>query len=173
MADKPKAKRKGGRPPKFDGDPDRIAAVLILATKDGDEKAAKTFSCSVRWIQGVRAQVEAGKLPEVARSCDKQKAILRERCSDLLVETYEKALRKQQAALEEPQKLRDVTGAVKILGELLVTRKALDPDADDDEQQPGSDRPGRTPEEAEEAESGTSAGSARQARRSEDADPIH
>lgn len=143
----PKPKGKGGRRPKFDGDPELIADVLVAAVRTNVETAAKTFGVSPRWIQSRQAEVDAGKRQDVADCCARKNQRQRERSQDKLQATLDMALDAMQQSLGEKQTLRNIAGAVKILGELGITRRVLNPgDADsdnDDGKQPRANQPGQ------------------------------
>jgi hypothetical protein len=142
----PKApKRKPGRKPKFDGDPERIADVLVLASRTNTKTAAETFGVSIRWIEQQRAAADRGDSPAVADCCARKNQVQRERSQDKLQATLDLALDAMQQLLGEKQTLRNVAGAVKILGELGITRRVLSQgDGDnDDGKQPGANQPGQ------------------------------
>lgn len=118
-------------------DPAELAVILAYGDRHGDKAAAEKFKVSHRTLQRYRAAVREGKAPELAKLVTDQKAVALERCQDLLTETYEAALRRLQAVLPNASP-REVIGAVKIVGELHMTRNALE----GDDEQPGTDRPG-------------------------------
>lgn len=117
-------------------DPAELATILAFGDRHGDKKAAAEFKVSLRTLQRYRAAVRDGKMPELAELVAQQKRAAVERCSDLLAETYEKTLRRLQEVLPQAQP-REVIGATKIVGELMITRDVL---RSDHEQQLGPDR---------------------------------
>ncbi len=124
------------RRPKKAIDPAEIAMILAYGDRHGDKKAAAEFKVAHRTLQRYRAAIRDGKAPELARLVADQKRESLERCTDLLAETYEKSLLRLQEVLPAAAP-REVIGAVKIVGDLMITRKAL---LDDDDDQPGADR---------------------------------
>lgn len=119
-------------------DPDELAVILAYGDRHGDKAAAAKFSVSHRTLQRYRAAMREGKSPQLAKLVTDQKAVALERVQDLLTETYEAALRRLQEVLPSAEP-REVIGAVKIVGELCLTRNALQ---GEDDQQPGSDSQG-------------------------------
>lgn len=118
-------------------DPAEVATILAYGDRHGDKAAAAKFGVSHRTLQRYRAAVREGKAPELAKLVTDQKAAAIERCQDLLTETYEAVLRRLQVVLPNATP-REVIGAAKIIGELHMTRSALE----GDDEQPGSDGPG-------------------------------
>jgi hypothetical protein len=143
-----------------------MATALAYAELHDDKAASKKFGIAIRTLQRRRADVKAGKADGLAELVADQKQVAVERCADLLTETFELGLRKLSALLTEPDDdeeddgapgspvaarkskkrritPREVIGAVKILGELRMTRNMLNEgDDDDDGEQPGTDRKG-------------------------------
>ena len=128
------------RPPKK-LDPAEVATILGYGDRHGDKAAAAKFNVSHRTLQRYRAAIRDGKAPELARLVERQKARAVNRCIDLLTETYEMALRRLQEVLPQATP-HHVIGAVKIVGELALTRDAL---KGDDEQQSSGNQPGAAP----------------------------
>lgn len=128
------------RPPKK-LDPYEVATILGYGDRHGDRAAAAKFNVSYRTVKRYRAAIRDGKAPELDRLVQQQKARAVNKCIDLLTETYELALRRLQEVLPEATP-HHVIGAVKIVGELALTRDAL---KGDDEQQPSGNQPGAAP----------------------------
>lgn len=119
-------------------DPAEIAMILAYGDRHGDKQAAAQFNVSPRTLQRYRAAIRDNKAPELAALVAEQKREAVERCQDLLAETYEKALLRLQEVLPKA-KPREVIGAVKIVGDLMITRNSL---LDEDGEQSGADRQG-------------------------------
>lgn len=128
------------RPPKK-LDPAEVAAILGYGDRHGDRAAAAKFNVSYRTIKRYRAAIRDGKAPELDRLVQQQKARAVNKCIDLLTETYELALKRLQEVLPEATP-HHVIGAVKIVGELALTRDAL---KGDDEQQSSGNQQGAAP----------------------------
>lgn len=130
------------RPPKA-LEPGELAVILAHAERHGDRATQKQFGISRRTLQRHREAIRDGRAPELAQLVADQKKVALARCSDLLTETYELALKQLQTTLPNAT-VRESVGAVKILGELRLTGKGLGLD----EQQPGDNREGPNPQEA-------------------------
>lgn len=126
-------------------DPAELATILAYGDRHGDKAAAKEFGVAHRTLQRYRASIRDGKAPELAKLVAHQKAAAIERCGDLLTETYEAVLKRLQAVLPSASP-REVIGAAKIVGELHLTRNALQ----GDDEQSGSDRAGAEAQSASE-----------------------
>lgn len=118
-----------------------LASALALAALHGDKSASEKFGVSSRTLQRAREAIRDGKAPELARVVAEQKAHTVTVCRDLLRETFEKSLRRLQDVLPDAEP-REVIGAVKIVGELVVARDALNGE------QPGADSESSEAEEA-------------------------
>ena len=105
-------------------DPAELATILAYGDRHGDKAAADKFGVSNRTLQRYRAAMRDHRAPELSRLVAHQKERAVERCLDLLTETYEAALKRLQEVLPHAEP-REVIGAVKIVGELCLTRNAL------------------------------------------------
>jgi hypothetical protein len=118
-------------------DPAELAVILAYGDRHGDKAAAERYKLSHRTLQRYRAAMREGRAPELSKLVTHQKGAAVERCLDLLTETYEVALKRLQEVLPNAEP-REVIGAVKIVGELCLTRNALQ----GEHEQPGGDSPG-------------------------------
>jgi len=128
------------RPPKA-LDVGELAVILAHADRHGDKATQKQFGISRRTLQRYREAIRAGRAPELAQLVTDQKKAALQRCSDLLSETYEMALKQLQTTLPSAT-VREAVGAVKILGELRLTSKGLGLD----DKQPGDSGEGESPQ---------------------------
>lgn len=106
----------------------RAAQVLALAEQSSDEAAAKHWGITVRSVQRYRELLATDV--ELAAAFAEKKAKLEEAAQDwaeAAVEFMLEGIRKLKQLVGEAkvENLRDVTGAVKIVGELDITRKVL------------------------------------------------
>lgn len=131
----------GKRPTGRKLDPQELAVMIAYGDRHGDAAAAAKYGCNRRTLQRYRRAMREGRAPELSRLVAQQKAVALDRCIDLLTETYELALRRLQEVLPEATP-HHVIGAVKIVGELALTRDAL---KGDDEQQPSGNQQGAAP----------------------------
>ena len=124
-------------------DREKAAKILALADQVGDIEAAKHFGVSTKTICRHRSRVLSD--PELSRLVAERKREL-EAAS---VGWAEDGARFMSAAIRRLVELlplsgmREVAGAIKIVGELDITRKVLNGD-----EQPGSDSEGPETEEA-------------------------
>ena len=116
---------KRGRKPKVI-DHGEIASILAYASLNDDKAAAAEFKVSARTIQRWRADLRAGKSPEVAKLVAKQRELALGRNGDLLVETFDKALQALQKKLDsDALPGKELIEACKMLGELRQDRDFL------------------------------------------------
>lgn len=108
-------------------DPQHVATILAYTALHGRDKAAEEFKVGRRSIDRWKAKVERGEWPEVARLGAEQRSKALARSSDLLTETFDKALKALQEKLTEMTG-RQVVGAIKICGELIQGRDFLSPE---------------------------------------------
>ncbi len=132
MATRKRSSRRGRKLNGKDKQPELVALILSVAAKDGVPDACKRFGVADRTIRRYRAKVEAGDWPEVAALLKTMRQEALERCTDLLTEAYEVALRRiiqlvPNATIDQAIKAGEMCGQMKI------TRDALDdePDGDD------------------------------------------
>lgn len=130
-------------------DRERAAQVLALAEQSSDQAAAKHFGITVRSVQRYRELLASDH--ELAAAFAEKNAKLEaaagdwaEAAVDFMLTGIQKL--KQLVGEAKVENLRDVTGAVKIVGELDITRKVLGG-------RPLADRQG-SPPAAPEGESG-------------------
>lgn len=120
------AKRRKRKPRRHFRMPSKAEAAVIVAFSDevGVKAAARAHGVSTRALQRYRSAVSSGSDPELASlvAQTRQEAIAR--CTDLLATTYDQALRKLSEQLVNAD-ARTALDAVKVLGELKLTRDAL------------------------------------------------
>jgi hypothetical protein len=131
------------RPPKAIA-PEELATILAYAELHSDKDACERFGVSARTLQRHRAELRSGKHPALAALVAEKKQLAVERCEDRLEQVYQAALDALQKriaddGLETRMSGRELVGAIHILGNQLVTRKAL---TGDDDQPVGDDREG-------------------------------
>jgi hypothetical protein len=110
-------------------DRELAAKVLALAAKAGDEEAAKHFGISTRSIKRYRARLVEGD-SQLAEAVNQKTAQLDQHArhwAEDAASFMSLAIRKlgQLVGQAGPKQMRDVTGAIKIVGELDITRKVL------------------------------------------------
>ena len=120
-------------------DRERAAQVLALAHQSSDQEAAKHFGITVRSVQRYRelAQTDGDLAAAFAEKNAKLEAAAgdwAEAAVDFMLTGIQKL--KELVGKAEVANLRDVTGAVKIVGELDITRKVLGGGARTDRQGP-------------------------------------
>lgn len=130
-------------------DPAELAVILAYGDRHGDKAAASNYKVSERTLQRYRLAIREGRAPELAGLVAKQKGKAVERCLDLLTETYEIALKRLQAVLATTESTREVTEAVRVVGELQLTRKALGDDDADGSARSGAEAQGASGREAQ------------------------
>lgn len=124
------------RPPKSI-DMEEMATILSYAELHGDKAAAAEFNVSTRTLQRRRAKMREGNDDSMVALVAQHKGQALERCSDLLTNTYEAALRRLHDVLPGAT-VEESISAVQMLGELHISRKAiLGVDGDDDEANAG------------------------------------
>lgn len=107
--------------------PERIAAVLFTAELVGDLAAAKKWGVSRSTVENYRRY--RVQRPDVAAAWEEKKQQLTDRLGVAFVGCMVAGLEKMQALIAgakiEPGALREVAGAVKVLGELHTVREML------------------------------------------------
>lgn len=113
--------------------PERISMVLADAQIRGDEAAAKLHDVSIRTVVRYRKQLETDQ--DLARHVAKRMGVLDEDWGEAAREFLREAIAKLKEMVKTApaDQIRDVTGAVKIVGELQIVREAIHG------QQPGAD----------------------------------
>jgi len=111
-------------------DPAELAAILTFAELHGDKAASEQFGVSCRTLQRYRAELRAGRHPALAALVAQKKTDTAQRFEDQLTGVYERGLEALRRRIDDTgqdtrMKDRDLIGAVHILGNQLVTRRAL------------------------------------------------
>lgn len=121
--------------------PDDIARLVADALTVGNDEAAARWNVSVRTVERHRAKAVATPLADGSLSAvvAKNLEVTAGEWRDVAVEFLRKGIAKLGALIDQAGKeqIRDVAGAVKIVGELQVVREALGVD------QPGAAAEGR------------------------------
>ncbi len=108
-------------------DPERVAAILLSAELLGDKGALAQWGISQSTLGNYRKHVKTR--PEVAAAWEIKKSELADRLGVAFIGCMVSGLEKMQELIAgskvEPGALREVTGAVKILGELHTVREML------------------------------------------------
>lgn len=118
-------------------DRELAAKVLALAAKAGDAKAAKHFGISVRSVKRYRAKMLADtELAQVVTLKVSEFEAHSKGWAEEAAAFMSQAIKKlgQLVAEAKPEQMRDVVGAIKIVGELDITRTVMGSD-----EQPGTD----------------------------------
>lgn len=114
-------------------DPDRVAMILVDAFLYGDENAAKKYLIQPRTIRNYRKLTESD--PEIAKSYLSKKQILIDKWADEIkvdnipiaiqesVDYLRRAYRELPATAEN---VHAVTGSLKILAEIQLTKEVLE-----------------------------------------------
>lgn len=106
-------------------DIDRVAQILVDAYLIGDPRAAKHWGITDRTIRNYRARMETDEALS-SRFLQKKREVEAD-----WVDTSKRFLARSIAKLEDlvqsagPDQIREVAGAIKIVGELDVVRSAL------------------------------------------------
>jgi predicted HAD superfamily phosphohydrolase len=119
-------------------DSERAAKVIAAADQFGIEKAARLFGISPRTVERYRARLEFD--PELSGLVDNKRQELLAKTKHWAEEADEfmsEALQVMRQKLPKAE-LRDVVGAYKIVGELTLTRQALQIDDDEPPRDPES-----------------------------------
>ena len=126
-------------------DREKAARILALADQAGDVEAAKHFGVSTKSISRYRARVLTD--PELSRLVAEKKREFEAASSGWAEDAagfMSRAIRKLDTLVAQapalPGSIREVAGAIKIVGELDITRKVLS-----DGEQPGADSEGAEP----------------------------
>lgn len=134
-----KAKRK--RAPNYE--PERAAAIVAEAMYVGDKAAAKRWHVSVRTVERYRARVAADAT--LAALVERKTKALETEWTQEAVAFLRTGLRKLRELAEDCKvdQIRDVAGAIKIVGELQVVREALGGEQPGERSRPA--KPGQAP----------------------------
>jgi hypothetical protein len=139
---------------------DQQAAALAFATQCSDAKAAERHGISLRTLHNYRARLATD--PALAKLFEIKRRELSEGWKDDALDTLRKGLHTMTTLMDRllaldgpPEKgqLYEVTGAVKVIGELLTVKEVLGVE------QPGTDTEDRGAEEAPGQDSGGGEGS--------------
>lgn len=117
-------------------DRELAAKVLALAAKAGDAEAAKHFRISLRSVKRYRAKMLAdGELAQAVTVKVTEFEAHSKGWAEEAAAFMSQAIRKlgQLVGEAKPEQMRDVVGAIKIVGELDITRKVMGSD-----EQPGA-----------------------------------
>jgi len=104
------------------------ARVVALATEIGDVEAAKHFGISARTVARYRAKLaEDTELSALVAEKTKEFAAVSEGWAEQACRFMSSAIDKLNTLVQQagPEQMRDVVGAIKIVGELEITRKVL------------------------------------------------
>lgn len=134
-------------------DKDRAARILVDAVMLGEQTACDKWQISRKTLSRYRDRL--GDDPELSRVVQQKRRLIddgwRREANDLLKQTLTKLGTLVKIASVEH--MRDVVGVVKIVGDLLITQNAVEPDEEpEDEFQPGLDRQSAPSEKAPSAD---------------------
>lgn len=122
-------------------DPERVTDIVVYAEAFGPERTAKQFGVSQRTVFNYRGLVKAS--PVLAAACTEKRKHAKERMGEEFIAFLRRGVKKLDELCAEagPERIRDVAGAVKIVGDLFTVREVFGG------QQPQPDREGpATPE---------------------------
>jgi hypothetical protein len=121
-------------------DRDRALRVLVDAFDLGDAQACARHKIALRTLQSYRKRLAHD--PELAEACAQKRAELEKGWREVRLRALRSGITKLEQLIQEAEvkQLRDVAGAVKILGDLEVVAGVLD-----DEQQSGANPEGSKP----------------------------
>lgn len=119
-------------------DRDRALRVLLDAFDLGDAQACARHKIALRTLQSYRKRLADD--PELAEACAQKRAELEKGWREVRLRALRSGITKLEQLIQEAEvkQLRDVAGAVKILGDLEVVAAVLD----EDDKQPGADSEG-------------------------------
>lgn len=136
-------------------DKDAAARILTHASLFGDVAACNKFKISRVTLFRYRKRLEGD--PELKQVVATKNRLIDESWSKDANEALREGVKKLSELFKTaPQEqMRDVAGGIKILGDLLITQQAIDPEPDEepeDEFQPGLDRQSAPSEKAPSAD---------------------
>lgn len=115
---------------------ERVAVIIVDAFALGDATAAAKWKISKRTVERYRARMTTDR--ELSRLVTEKKKAVEADWSAARVRFLRKTISKLEALVDQagPEQIREVAGAIKIVGELEVVSSTLDGE------QPGTDSAG-------------------------------